>query len=458
MRYDTVIIGAGLSGIAAGIRLAYFDRSVCILERHWTIGGLNSFYRLRGRDYDVGLHAVTNYAEPGTRTGPLAKLLKQLRLRWDDFRLCPQIESAIAFPQHRLRFNNDFDFFRSQIEQTFPSQRENFARLLVRIDESNELDLNQQAVSARSVLDAHITEPLLIEMLFCPLMYYGSAIPNDMDWNQFVIMFKSIFYEGFGRPYAGVRLIMKNLIRAFRQHGGTLKLRSGVQRIHVEDGIARGVVLDDGTEIEADRILSSAGSVETMQLCGEHPPQTMPDAGEVTFTEAIFPIDMQPQELGHRETIIFFNDSDRFWYEPPAEPCDVRSGVICSPNNFQYDEPLDEGVVRITALANAEHWMNLAEDEYQSQKELWCRRMIDSAVRFMPDFREHICDMDMFTPRTIKKFTGHIRGCVYGAPQKVLSGETHIPNLFLCGTDQGFLGIIGSMLSGITMANNHCLR
>ena len=41
--YDTVIIGAGMSGLAAGIRLAYYDQRVCILERHYTIGGLNSF-------------------------------------------------------------------------------------------------------------------------------------------------------------------------------------------------------------------------------------------------------------------------------------------------------------------------------------------------------------------------------------------------------------------------------
>ena len=35
---------------------------------------------------------------------------------------------------------------------------------------------------------------------------------------------------------------------------------------------------------------------------------------------------------------------------------------------------------------------------------------------------------------------------------------THLENLFLCGTDQGFLGIIGSMLSGITIANLHLLK
>ena len=68
--YDTIIIGAGLSGLAAGIRLAHYDKRVCILERHTTIGGLNSFYRQRGRDFDVGLHAVTNYRPQGSPRGP----------------------------------------------------------------------------------------------------------------------------------------------------------------------------------------------------------------------------------------------------------------------------------------------------------------------------------------------------------------------------------------------------
>jgi len=76
----------------------------------------------------------------------------------------------------------------------------------------------------------------------------------------------------------------------------------------------------------------------------------------------------------------------------------------------------------------------------------------------MPDFRSHIVDTDMFTPRTIKKYTGHLNGCVYGAPHKIRDGRTHLQNLFLCGTDQGFLGIIGAMLSGITIANLHLMR
>src|SRR5688572_1645231 len=128
--YDTIIIGAGLSGLAAGIRLAYYEQRVCILERHFTIGGLNSFYRLRGRDYDVGLHAVTNYAPKGDKKGPLAKLLRQLRLSWDDFSLVPQLGSTIAFPGVTLAFSNDQRLLETEIARAFPRQKDNFQRLL----------------------------------------------------------------------------------------------------------------------------------------------------------------------------------------------------------------------------------------------------------------------------------------------------------------------------------------
>ncbi|MBQ16085.1 MAG: phytoene dehydrogenase [Planctomycetaceae bacterium] len=456
MRYDTVIIGAGLSGLAAGIRLAYYDQSVCLLERHTTIGGLNSFYRLRDRNYDVGLHAITNYAAPGTRTGPLSKLLRQLRLRWEDFALAPQRQSSVAFPDRTLRFTNDFEFFQQEIVEQFPGERDNFARLVKRMADFDPLALDQPEVSTREVLGEELDDPLLIEMLLCPTMFYSSATPDDLDWSQFVIMFRSIFQEGFCRPLEGVRLILRKLVRKFRGLGGELRLRCGVNRILSDGKHATGVMLDDGQVLEAKNVLSSAGSVETMRLCQQTPdPET---AGEISFVETIFSLDCQPSDLGHDQTIVFFNDSDTFRYRPPTDPVDVTSGIICSPNNFEYGEPSGEGRVRITALANPEFWLKLPQGAYHDEKQRWGQAILDSTKRFLPDFRNHIVDSDIFTPRTIHKFTGHENGCVYGAPRKIRDGQTHLRNLFLCGTDQGFLGIIGSMLSGITIANLHLLR
>ncbi len=268
-KFDTIIIGAGMSGLAAGIRLANYDQRVCILERHYTIGGLNSFYRMNGRNFDVGLHALTNFTAKGTKKGPLAKLLRQLRFRWEEFQLAPQVGSLIAFPGVELRFNNDLELLRSEIAKKFPSQRDAFESLLQQLIDYDDLKQEDFELSSRKVLGEIFSEPLLIEMILCPLMWYGNARENDMDFGQFCIMFRSIFLEGFARPFKGVRLILKHLVRRFRELGGQLKLRTGVSRIAVENGRAVGVVLDNGQQLSANRILSSAGVVETLRLCDD---------------------------------------------------------------------------------------------------------------------------------------------------------------------------------------------
>ncbi len=456
--YDTLIIGAGMSGLAAGIRLAYYDQRVCILERHTTIGGLNSFYRMGGRNYDVGLHAVTNYAPKGSKKGPLARLLRQLRISWDDFPLAPQIGSRICFPGVKLDFNNNFSLLESEIAEHFPQQIDNFKKLQSQIVEYDDLDLSTANRSAREIVTQIITDPLLLEMLFCPLMFYGSARENDMDFGQFCILFRSIFMEGLARPFAGIRVILKKLVRQFKQFGGELRLRAGVNRIAVEGGRATKVVLDDGTELETKNILSSAGWLETMRLCEDVSQVDSARAGQLSFVESVSTLDCQPRELGYDRTVVFFNDSDKFHWEKPEELVDPRSGVICSPNNFVYDEPLGEGQMRITCLANFDRWKNLPEQAYRLAKLRWYDELAASAVRFVPDFRRAVIDTDVFTPTTIRRFTGHENGAVYGAPNKRYDGVTHLKNLFICGTDQGFVGIIGAIISGIAIANRSLMK
>ena len=65
---------------------------------------------------------------------------------------------------------------------------------------------------------------------------------------------------------------------------------------------------------------------------------------------------------------------------------------------------------------------------------------------------------DVFSPTTITRYTSRFGGAVYGSPDKTRDGRTAIDGLVVMGTDQGFLGIIGSILSGISMANFHGLQ
>jgi len=58
---------------------------------------------------------------------------------------------------------------------------------------------------------------------------------------------------------------------------------------------------------------------------------------------------------------------------------------------------------------------------------------------------------------TIERFTAKKEGAIYGCPDKIKDGNIGYDNLFLAGTDQGFLGIVGAMLSGVSMVNQHIL-
>lgn len=457
-QHDAIVIGAGMSGLAAGIRLAQFGQKVVLLERHSLWGGLNSFYKRGGRRFDVGLHALTNFVPARTPGAALTRVLKALRLRHEDLKLRPQRESRILFPGVSLRFTNDFSLFQEEVGSRFPDQRDGFARLAGDVSLTAASASPRAFEGARAILTEYLSDPLLIDMLMLPCCFYGSAREGDVDWYQFNILFQSLFVEGFARPEGGIKPMLDLLIGRYRSLGGELRMRCGAERIVCEGGVARGVVLDDGSYLTTDLVLSSAGHPETMRLCG---PQAVADhvddgdRGQMAFTESIHVLDRKPAQLGHVAAVTFFNDAERFTWRRPEGLIDPTSGVVCSPDNYLGEDESGEGILRLTTLANYDRWAALDAEAYATAKRECTERALDVASRHALDPRPYEVFRDSFSPTTVRHYTGREGGAVYGSPRKRLDGRTPFDGLRLIGTDQGLLGIVGALLSGITIANLH---
>jgi len=453
--YDAVIIGAGFSGLAAGIRLAYFDKKVLILERHYVAGGLNSFYSRGGRKYDVGLHALTNYTQ---EHGPLRQVLRQLRIKWEDLSLVPQKQSRICFPSVHLTFTNDFKDFEAQIAQHFPHAIDGFRRMVAVLPSFEEALVHpNRSGSAQVFLKDYIQDPLLLDVLSCPIFYYGSAKENDIDFAQWVILFRSIFLSGFGRPAGGIRVLLKALLDRYRTLGGERKMGCSVEKINIQPGLPIQLSLSTGEAITTGRVFSSAGISQTQALCGlgcakEYQPLFSFFETQLTYLR---------EHTDHRweDTIIFYNQNDTFDYRCPATAIDGQSGVICLPHNYQYESPSawTEGWLKITTLANPKIWQAYSQEDYiiakqQAQEALYAaaRSVLPALTTDMP-----ILAVDSFTAKTIHRYTGHLDGAVYGSPLKAYDGHIGLEGIHLIGTDQGLLGIVGAMLSGIHAANRH---
>ena len=72
--------------------------------------------------------------------------------------------------------------------------------------------------------------------------------------------------SGFAFPEGGAGALTDALVAELRDLGGTLQLGGRVVRIQVRQGSARGVVLDDGTEIEAARAVFADTSAPSLYL------------------------------------------------------------------------------------------------------------------------------------------------------------------------------------------------
>ncbi|MDA8161200.1 MAG: FAD-dependent oxidoreductase [Desulfobacteraceae bacterium] len=464
MRDPVVIIGGGMSGLAAAIRLARFELPVLVLERHLRPGGLNSYYYRRGHLLETGLHAMTNYAGPGERNAPLNRLLRQLKLSRQHFITHEQLGSEIAFPSQTLHFGNDIALLTSQIEERFPASRPGFGRLVDFVRAYDPFAIRPWR-SARELLATFIPEPLLVEMLLCPLMIYGNSQEDDMDLAQLVIMFQAVFLEGFFRPQGSIRDFLDLLLSHYQKLGGELRLSAEVQALIVRGDEVVGLRLASGEELKAQAVISTVGAPGTMRMLPDCLAGERADyQGRISFMESIYLLP-RPALSGVRRdaTCIFYSDRERFVYRRPQQAVDLEVGVINFPENFQGLPEGELARIRVTHPANYDLFRQAAGDgpgrgpDYQALKRRCQGQSLAKVGKMVGNFGPKVVYQDTFTPLTIEDFSAKEAGAVYGSPLKVKDGATRYRNLFLAGTDQGFLGIVGAMLSGVTVVNRHVL-
>ena len=455
--YQLIIIGGGLSGIAAGIRAARFGGKTLILEQHALPGGLNSYYIRHGHLLETGLHAMTNCAAPGDKHAPLNRLFRQLHLSRKQFILQEQIGSEILFSGQSLFFSNDPEVLVDAISREFPACIDRFRQLRKTIAQYDPFAPNSWR-SARQFLAESLSESRLEEMLLLPLMVYGNAEEHDMDLGQFVIMFRAVFEEGFFRPSGTMREFLDLLVRQYREFGGELRYLSPVAEIVVREGRVQGVRLADGEELTAEAVLSTAGIPETIRLSGWDADMER-YCGRMSFMETISLLPRQRADaVKHDRTILFYHNEPVLKYQRPDSYLDTSWGVICFPENFQGQSPSDLLQIRVTNAASYPLWKQLTSETYGPMKQRWTAASVRASEEIIGNYQQSIVYQDSFTPVTIERYTRKAQGAVYGSAVKIKDGLTPWPNLFIAGTDQGYLGIVGAMLSGITVVNRHLLQ
>ena len=173
--YDTVIIGAGLSGLAAGIRLAYYDQPR--LHPRAAHDDRRAEFVLSARRPQLRRRPARRHQlhAQGRPQGPLARLLRQLRLSLGRFRPGAADRLADRVSRREPRVHQRFGrCCRAKSPASFPAERDNFRRLLGEIADYDELG-SPAADSAREVGGRHHPTRCWSRCCSARCLFYGGG-------------------------------------------------------------------------------------------------------------------------------------------------------------------------------------------------------------------------------------------------------------------------------------------
>ena len=269
------VIGAGFGGIAAALRLRAKGYEVTVFDRCADVGGRAQVFERDGFRHDAG---------PTVITAPF--LLEELFTLFGD-KLSDHIALVPLTPWYRFRFadGDTFDYggtleqTLAEIERIEPQDKNGYLALLKHSKRIFDVAFTQ--LSARP-FDRLITMlqqiPSLIRLksyktvwqlvskyLKNPKLRQAFSIqPLLVGGNPFdtTSIYGLIHYleRAYGVHFAmgGTGAITRELKALMLRQGICLKLETTVSQIIVQNGVATGVKLDDGTAHTADLIVSNA--------------------------------------------------------------------------------------------------------------------------------------------------------------------------------------------------------
>lgn len=471
--YDVIIIGAGISGLSAGIRLAQFFPRVLIVEAHAIPGGLNSYYEKRqGRGgprelFDSGLHAVTNFRARGRKWG-FGLVARNLGIDLDELEMRePAGPSRVTTPGGSLRFSNDVELLRSEVRAHFPGQADAFARFEEEMHAWS-TDPAKADASASRYLEERITDPDLRDLILLPVLTYGGYREDDIDLRTFAILCRSLYQEGCWCP-TDMKSFLRRLTDRYQEHGGELCYGARVARIvttpdpapdpatataadSADKPRAEGIELARGGVIRARHILSSAGLYETGQLAGLE----LGQPAQISLFQLTASYDQPLRTLGIAENTHFvLRRSPLRWRFRDPEAIDTVLNFNAQ-DNYQFDT--DRHHFKISCFDHIANWERLERPAYRARKAERSEQLMAWAREYYPGLGDATPTLtDSFTPTTIRRYTRHPYGTVYGGAVKAWDGRTPLANLHIIGNDQGGIGISGALTSGVVVANYNVL-
>ncbi len=483
--YDVIVVGSGIGGLTAGSLLARSGRSVLLVERHDRVGGYAHAFRRSRYVFDSAVHMVGGCAPVAFEgAGLVHQLLSTLGVA--DHCEFERIDPCYAavYPDATLHVPCDLEGFVEAHAAESRTKAKNLRQLLQEclnirqeVRRASELPtplgvmetpdrfptlLRYRRATLGAVLDAHLDSPRS-KAFFATLWPYLGLPPSQVSFVYFATMLMSYVADGAFYCRGSFQRLADALASAIASNGGEVLLKSPVRRIRVEEGRARGVVLENGQQIEAPLVISNTDASQTVEeLVG---PEAFPTEYVAALRNlrpsisafvvyAAAKLDLDPATACH-ETLLYSSYDHDAAYRSCLEGEPSWLSVTVPTLSDPKLAPPGEHLLILTTLISHD-----AASSWRTGKEAMCRRLLQRAGDHYGGLEEALRFVESGTPRTMERYTRNSQGALYGweiTPAQVGAGrpvgETPVPGLRMVGhwTQPGG-GIYGVVSSGVQTA------
>jgi len=492
-RYDTLIIGAGLSGLTAASLLAKRGLKIAVIERNFKPGGSCGIFKRDGSTFDQGTAMLYGFGDRGFN--PHYFVFNCLEEPIDVIK--HDLLYSVNFKGKKIRFFADVDKFAEELADVFPGQMDNLKRFYSDLkklydkvmvkhtayetpDEANKLlafkkllanplayikFLSFMNKSTRQLLERYFSDPEIFKFFDKLTSTYCYTTVDETPAILSAVMFIDNHVGGSFYTAGSTLFLPGKLEKVIEENNGEMFYEKEAKEIIIENGKAKGVLLENGQILYGDNIIYSGtvwnlygrlvnkkhSSPERREWARKMSPTyssmvlyALVDAGVIPFGTT--PIEMfigNPDAIDESEITVYILSID----DKTLCPLDMHVVAAIGPSFKSWPDSDAGGKYRTK--------------EYLEQKQAEAERMVGVLEKNFPGFKKGLKHLEISSPATIERYTMKNWGCVAGPKQSIgqhMFNRLHVKSdwdcLFCCGESCTMgTGSPAVTVSGISAAN-----
>ncbi|MCW4019092.1 MAG: NAD(P)/FAD-dependent oxidoreductase [Candidatus Bathyarchaeota archaeon] len=424
-----IIIGAGLAGLSTGCYGQMNAYKTKIFELQNKPGGVCVSWKRNGYSFDYAAHNIF-----GVSTKPTGSLYNQV---WQELGALKGTRAYVfdEFVQVEdtdgkvFTVYSDIDKLERHMKELSPADAkliEGFTKTIRKLSGKDVLGSMSGGIGAK----------LKMLPLMGSLMKYSKinlkeyaqnfsdpflkkAIPTiQYDIEEVPVIVPIVFISTLsvgdaGWPIGGSAAFSHNIEKRYIELGGEVHYNSKVTKIIVENDVAKGVQLEDGSEHFADLVISAADGYSTIfgMLNEKYINQ---------FIRSYYQSYSKTQSFGLE---IWYGVNRSFSDEPHAmvlfleQPIKVegeeKGRLDIEILNFDPTlSPQGKTVIKVNFESTYDYWKELSanQERYRAQKQEIADEVAERLEKRFPGFKKQIEAVDVATPVTVEHWTGGFRG------------------------------------------------